>query len=315
MNLIPHPIKLRLFLKLCGWAVLISLLAGCSRKADDSLPIIYSGSLMGYLEPCGCKEGRVGGMARLASAVRDSQKTWDSRGLILDAGDFAEMYSFGDDSKNRTILESFRQVGYDAVNVAPRDLMAGLPVLRWAADSLSLPLISANLRSTLNDSLIFPPWTIKTVAGKTVGIIGAGTVRPLSLRMARAENLTYSDPEEVVRRTVAELRPRCDYIILLCDFGARSAREIGLKSPGIDLIISSMELLPSVDPKKYGGSYILGTSRKGTRLTSIRLQRLHADSLRVEFSKVLLDSTFEDDPAVERILKDYHSRSSKPPPP
>ena len=305
-----HNTPMRSLLKLGGSLFLLLMLLGCSRKDEEPLRVIYSGSVMGYLEPCGCSEGRVGGMARLAGAVRDSLKRWQGGALLLDAGNFAEMYSFRDDSKNRALLRAFKLMGYDAINVAAQDLMAGLPALRWAADSLSLPLISANLRST-DGKLIFPAWTLKKVGNRTVGVIGVGAVRPLNLRLAGITSLTYSDPEEAIRKSVAEIESESDFIFLLCDLGARSARQMSITIPGIDVIISCMDLTPAREPRRFGAVCVLGTSRKGKRLTSLVLQRTWQDSLEVHFFSSLLDSTFADDPAAARLLEDYRNNVSR----
>jgi 2',3'-cyclic-nucleotide 2'-phosphodiesterase (5'-nucleotidase family) len=280
------------------------LLAGCSKSDRNALRLIYSGSLDGYLEPCGCKEGKVGGLARLAGAAHDSLKKWKNSALLLDAGDFGETYILPGDPKNRYLLQAYQAMHYDAINVTAQDLIAGLETLKWAADSLGLPLISANLIQGDSTRHPFPGWVIRKAWNKRVGIIGIGSIRPLELRLSGNAELSFTDPETAIRRALEQVRPQCDMVILLCDLNSRSTREMAVKIAGIDLIISTMEVTPTSIVRKFGGAYVAGTSRKGKALTILTLRQA-ADSLACGFTRTLLDSTFRSEAAVERIVAEY----------
>jgi 2',3'-cyclic-nucleotide 2'-phosphodiesterase (5'-nucleotidase family) len=280
-------------------------LVGCSRSDKSTLHIVYTGSLDGYLEPCGCKEGPVGGFARLASGAQDSLRQWGGNGLLIETGDFAETYLLPDDPKNRYLLQGYQTMKYDAINVTAQDLISGLKTLKWAADSLGLPLISVNLMQGDSTRRPFPGWVIKKTAGRTVGIIGAGSVRPLQLRIAGDPTVTFSDPENAIRRALQELRPQCDLVILLCDLNSRASRELAVRVPGIDIIISTLEITPTTVVHKFGHAYVIGTSRKGKALTILSLRQVTADSLACGYSRTLLDSTFRNDPQVQKVIDEY----------
>jgi len=286
--------------------LILWLFSGCQSSRDDTLRIIYTGGILGYLEPCGCREGRVGGLARLAGSVQDSLTRWKSSALLLDAGDFAETYGAGIEAKNRVILQAFALLHYDVINVTAQDLIAGIEMLRWAADSLKLPLISANLMQKGTGELIFPGWLVKKAGKRTVGVIGLGAVRPLEMRRARADALDFGDPETALRRALDQIRGRCDLTILLCDLTSRSSREMAARIPGIDLIISTMELTPTDKARKFGHAYVLGASRKGKMLTALTLQKDSADSLKVAFSRALLDSTAREDSRIVQLIKSHN---------
>lgn len=279
----------------------ILLTLGCSGKADKALHIIYSGGLAGYLEPCGCREGRVGGMARLAGAIQDSLRHWKSPALLLDAGEFAESYGSDLVAKNKSLLESFALMRYDAVNVTSRDLMAGLQNLHWAADSLKVPLISANLIDRESGRQLFPGWVIKEMRGKRIGVLGVGAVRPLERIKAGAASLEFANPDSAIRGALAEIGGQCDWTILLCDLTSRASRDMAARIPGLDIVISTSEIISKDQARKFGAAYVIGTSRKGKHLTTISLLEA-GDSLKVGLSKALLDSTVKADPEVEKII-------------
>ncbi|RJP76955.1 MAG: hypothetical protein C4524_09410 [Candidatus Zixiibacteriota bacterium] len=286
---------------------------GCSRPSDQTLRLVYSGAMMGYLEPCGCREGRVGGLARLSAAARDSLDLWPEPKLLLEAGDFAEAFaSPGVDPKNRYLLQAMSFLGYDAVNVTAQDLMAGVETLRWAADSLRVPLISANLASK-NGGLVFPGWVIRQAGDLTIGVVGLGAVRPLEMHRARVDSLEFTAPEPALRRALDQVRPQCDRVILLTDLTSRATREIARTIPEIDLVISTMELTPTQGLRRVGQAWVAGTSRQGKAITTIGLTPVTEDSLAATFSKALLDSTYRDDPRVARLISEYQALRARHP--
>ncbi len=291
-----------------GIYLLLSILTGCTSPEREPLKILYTGGLGGYLEPCGCREGRVGGLARLAQAFNDSARRGGEGILRVDAGDFAETYLLEGDPKNQFLLRALAYMDYDAVNVTALDLMAGETQLRWARDSLKLPLISCNLTYHDSEQRVFPGWIIKKKGDRRVGIIGAGSVRPLEMRRSRADqNLKYLDPEGVIRQAVTELKSQCDLIILLCDFNARLSRELAAKFKEINLIISVMELTPNQRVRQFGYAYVAGPSRKGKAVTALRLETIAPDSSTWFSSQTLLDSSFQEDVRVAKLIEQYRA--------
>ncbi|MBI5739424.1 MAG: hypothetical protein HZA16_01785 [Nitrospirae bacterium] len=89
------------------------------------LNILYTGSLQGELEPCGCSPKiDIGGVARLSGYLKENRKGL-SPYLLIDAGNFS-----GDDTpqgrlKTETLLRAYGIIGYDAV--AFREREAALP--------------------------------------------------------------------------------------------------------------------------------------------------------------------------------------------
>lgn len=281
------------------------LAAGCSQSDNGTVRLVYTGGLGGYLEPCGCKEGKVGGLARLAAAAGDSLRRWREGAILVDAGDFGETYLLPGDPKNRYLLQAYKAMNYAAVNVTAQDLIAGLATLQYGADSLGLPLISANLVQGDSTRHPFPGWVIRKVAGKNVGIIGIGSVRPLELRLSGDPTLKFNDPETAIRGALQQVRPKSELVILLCDLNSRASREMAARIPGLDLVISTMEVTPTTSIHKFGNAYVAGTSRKGKALTVLSLKHVSADSLACGYSRTLLDSTFQTDAAVQKIVEEY----------
>ncbi len=281
------------------------LICSCGKKSKTDIHVIYSGNLAGYLEPCGCAEGIVGGLSRFGSAVQDSIERWDENHLLLDAGEFVEPYSSPDDPKNRAIMRALSVIRYDAINVCSRDLIAGIEMLEWARDSLGLPLISANLIVRETGETIFPGWIVKKVGEKTIGIIGLGRVSVHDFTDSIPERLTYNNPERALQKVLNQIAQKCDLIFLLCDFTAREARGLGARIPDIDVIICTRDLLPTRRINRFGSTYVLGASRKGKKLTSLTLTQLKNDSLVCQFNSKFLNDDSGNHPEIDSIIREY----------
>ena len=77
----------------------------------------------------------------------------------------------------RYLFAAWQELKIDAVNVGAVDLGAGLQFLRDMQTSYSLPFISANLVSSADGKLLFPPYLVKTITLRSgdkyrLGIIG-----------------------------------------------------------------------------------------------------------------------------------------------
>lgn len=93
-----------------------SVKSGCK---PDVLVVFITGNELGALKPCGCSGGQLGGLDRRA-AVFDSVPP--SKRLIIDTGSLVETDSEQNLFKFHTIIEAFRLLDYDLVNLTERDI-------------------------------------------------------------------------------------------------------------------------------------------------------------------------------------------------
>ena len=124
---------------------MVLLLTGGAEPVGTArqLTVVYSGSLLGELEPCGCtREGDLGGIRRQATAVDALRAERPGLFLISPGGMFSTLLPTHRIT-NRYILSGFAELGYDAVGVQWADLAYGTDFLREA----SMPLVASNWRS------------------------------------------------------------------------------------------------------------------------------------------------------------------------
>ncbi|MCX6639575.1 MAG: hypothetical protein NTW14_03715 [bacterium] len=282
------------------------LLINCRRDEKKIVHILYTGNLSGYLESCGCPEGRVGGMTLLNRAIKDSLARWRAAPLIIDAGDFTDPDAPSDSLRHRAMLTAFKLMNYQAINVTPRLLASELADLRWAADSLRLPIISANLIDSSSGQHPFPGWVKVRINQIQIGIIGLGSMAsPIKIQWKQTP-YKFTEPITALRSALAEIRPSCDLIIVLCDFTVRVSRSLGLEVPGIDLVISTRDLPPTTQPKQFGAAFVVGPSHKGKYITSLALQQIASNHWSCNFAERLIDDKITEDPEIRKLIDQYH---------
>ena len=193
----------------CGWVFVTCLSAlalwlSCSpsRQAgrpvgtafqSDVFTIFFTGSELGELKPCGCSGGQLGGLDR-RGAILDTVGR-EAR-LVVDTGSLVKGELEQDFVKFRIIVEAFKLLDYDLVNLTENDLdIAGnLGLL----DSLSQAFGVISARSE-KDSDFQGHFT------KTISLVGAAfalTIAAFDPRAGKMESLETLFPSHRNTRTI-----------------------------------------------------------------------------------------------------------------
>jgi hypothetical protein len=91
----------------------------------ESLTVFITGNVLGELKPCGCFGGQLGGLSRRAEIFNRVPK--DKR-LIVDTGSLVESRGEQDVIKYNIILQAFKELDYDLVNLSEEDIETGKDV-------------------------------------------------------------------------------------------------------------------------------------------------------------------------------------------
>jgi hypothetical protein len=111
-------IKALLGVSLLALASLVSI----SFNQDDSITILYTANLNGVLRDCGCGQEKLGGIARLKTAI-EHFRSQHAETYLIDAGDHLPSYKYPE--KGREILKELSQLQYDFMLKADQDYLSG----------------------------------------------------------------------------------------------------------------------------------------------------------------------------------------------
>lgn len=209
----------------------------------DGIWIHYTGSLKGLVDPCVCKIP-AGGISERLGEIQQLQKvTYDQLHILVDAGEWTDNIDPIDgDKKTICLLKSMMFGPLKAVNVSLRDFFRQNKMLDTLKQFKDIPLISANLRDTLQRQ-IFPSFRIvdTTYAGKKVriGIIGL-TDPSFNRTMTKRNGLIALNWTFILKDVRKELEEKkCDIQILLTDALPNKLDTLLVNEQPFDLIISS----------------------------------------------------------------------------
>ncbi len=284
------PIAIRVVLR---WitAGLAGLLAVAAPLPAVTLTILHTSDLHGHVaaqdEIADRDYGE--GLARVATAVQAARSEGGAV-LLLDSGDTIQgtpaqalvaAGAIGDGTD--PIIRAMNRIGYDAMAVGNHEFDFGLERLRKSHAEARFPWLSANIVDARGRP-IFPPYTVRSVAGVRVGILGLTTPNVPSWEPPdHIAGLRFQDTVEAARRFVPILRgkERCDLVIVLTHQGferdlatgadrgtgeENQAYAIATQVPGIDLLLTG-HTHTVIDPRRLGGAWISQPGRFGNVVT------------------------------------------------
>lgn len=220
--------------------------AGTS-EAKASVAVIVTGDDNGYLKPCECTNGMLGGLPRRLSLLQALERKAEAQ-LLLSNGHvnsshkehpveaiLAEATLAHDRMKFETMLIAMNEMGYKAMNVSPWELKLGRQALIAIQNDVKFPLLGTNLRLKEEPKLALArgvkvPWP----GGEAlvVGVIGFSQQKLLGEVDANAE---LDEPLAAIREAQKELGPGLP-LIVLAQMSAEEGRELAGQLPELVLL-------------------------------------------------------------------------------
>ncbi len=219
--------------------------------------LIISSELDGYLEPCGCTQGQLGGLIRRFDFVeRLKAQNWpvaliDAGGLIKDPtvarGGFEQAkIKFG------IALKAYSTLKYDAIALNTEDLKVGIGEA------------FAQFLNGLGESTKIVAANVKPAAGfesriQTSQIISAGPVKLGITAVVDPEaiaKLTDPDkddllhvvkPHDVLGAVLAEMEAKSEYQVLMVQGPPDQAKRLATAYPGFDVVVASSEFADTIE--------------------------------------------------------------------
>ncbi len=195
--------------------------------------------------------------------------------IIVDAGDLLfSTKKIG--PKNRdseifraeTILEGYKKIGCDAINVGHYEVLNGLSFLKKVSKGVDIPFISSNLKDKKNENLIFSPYIIIERENLKIGIVGATNMLPDTSTVIIADNYIES-----INHYSEKLLKEVDLIVALINADRASQGELVGRLPNVDFIVTSgsTNMSRPNSPQKEGGPYLYSCGKQGKYLMSLNV--------------------------------------------
>ncbi|MCD6553152.1 MAG: bifunctional metallophosphatase/5'-nucleotidase [Anaerolineae bacterium] len=256
-------------------------------------------------------------MARRATKIKE-ERAASPYVLLLDAGNSI----YGDQAltqitQGRVVITAMNLMGYDAMALGAGDFRLGLEVLQARIAEARFPILSANVLAADTRQPFVTPYVIKKVGGYRIAILGLTDVGEIETILGQdARALKLLDPLETARRTVAELCPQADVLIVLSHLGTQLNRQLADTVPGIDVIVGGLVAEWPKEPwrSQVNGTLLVeaeipSTGYAGRQIGVLRLQLEGAHGITgYTWENVTITPDYSDDPDMSALLERYSTQ-------
>jgi|GEM_PF-1134293 len=277
----------------------------------DSYHLLLTGNWMGKLEPCGCTDIQMGGINRRTKEILKAAPDPQSR-LMLDTGSLIAGYGRQARLKFGVFLASLRELKYDAISIPPREI-------------LLLPEMGIERQNR-------PNLIVSNLGESKQGDFGCvrSLKKTLRVKDRKLECLVFAlnDPEKKgmnqleIKEPLAEMqklfaRNSIDpdkpsvgrlVVVMLPDAGQELIKKIR-EIAAIDiLVVPGIADEPEIvtGAQKHAKFLTVTTGRMGKYIVHIEIPEQDKENpAKYKFHPIVIDSRFEHDPNIDRIINDY----------
>jgi hypothetical protein len=247
-----------------------------SVKLDDiTIRMLFTGNTLGYIDPCDCSRGRLGGLDRRAAAIAEYQGD-DLPTVLIDLGNLFEL-----PGRQRTTELGRRQAGFLVSEMS----RMGYRLQALGSQDLVMPpeLMTAHL-----PSLTYPPLLTNRAPGAALGFDTVPSVR-MELGGLIVDFFNVVDPEMVPRAgillpwgtTLDEAlvrsaageggRTPADLQVVIAHVPFSQVDRIPGRFPEADVVLDGALLLPR-QAQRIERGVVMSTSGKGQHLGVLDLR-------------------------------------------
>jgi len=281
----------------------VALIAACAttgRMAPTGVSprLLFMGHVEGYVEPCGCTEGQLGGVARRAELLRRLRST-PGPTLLVDGGNRLIAAGRSGEIQAATLAAAAEAAGVTAINLAADERRLGADFLSRIEPVRRLPWVRANTDPPAAGRWPGERVRAMRVGGQEVVITGVSgaTADPAS---------GVSDPATAVAE-VATSVARGSRLVVLFQGEVAAADRLARAVARIDLIVvADGEDHLDARAHRVGATLVVTTGTDGKWLGEIPLTPgpLAPEGVVVH----VLAEAIPDDPGAAHLVRDYYRR-------
>lgn len=238
-----------------------SLSSGLDENGTGKLTVLYTNDEHGWME--GMEEGR--GAANLFELWQEKEGfTPDGDFLVLSGGDNWTGPAISTWVEGQSMVELMNAMDYDASAVGNHEFDFGLDDFTTRANEANYPYLSANtVWKDSNDYAVdlgILPYTVKSVAGLKVAIIGLTTTSTSTSTMPSVvAPLAFTNYETALRRVMPEvLSAEPDLLMVISHVCMRELRPLAAAVADLNISLIGAGHCNELVAEKIGDTVILG---------------------------------------------------------
>ena len=304
--------------------ILLSLLLGLALAGGlawaENLTVLSLSEYHGHLLP---DDDGVGGLAQVATIVRQVRSETGGNVLVLNSGDILIGTVMSSAFRGVPDIEAMNLIGFDALVLGNHEFDFGIDHMNMLEDLADFPFISTNLVGSYH--LGVEPAVVKRVGGIGVAILGVTNPNLYQVTSAETRSLTLVDSVDIIQRATDAVRERVEVVIVVTHQTTSADFELLQSVEGVDLIVGGHTAgwngmyLPSssFDPSLPDGVAEVSTSGAVLVKAPSFTAAVSRVDLTIEGGEVVRHAAinipvqgFDPDPEVAALAADYESRLS-----
>ncbi len=244
--------KLRIVANRWGGGLVLAaafLLIPALAAREVTITLLHTADVHGHVAAVSSDRAPGGGLLRCATRIAEIRQR-DANVILVDCGDLIQGAPESFLTSNRIIVESVRQLRYDALVPGNHEFDGGVDVLRRFYEEAQIPVLAANIQAARQPALPGAvPFLCKDVDGIRVVIVGlANPLIPLWSRPRLLGDVTLEDSLNALRRVLPLVRAQKPDILILAahqgwrEWGDDPANEINAIArafPDFDVILGA----------------------------------------------------------------------------
>jgi len=236
----------------------------------------------------------------------------------LDAGSALSGHYDTEYSRGEIMIQFMNLLGYDAISLGSMDFKYKMDEILDLNDKAEFPILSANLVSKQDKSLVFDAYTIIESSGRNIAIIG---ISPYPLEESSESDIIEKyetiDPIEAINKIIDDLRLKANIIIVLSSAGREIDEKIAKSIDAVDIIVAGSSNQITMEPvvikrEEKSDALIVESQVLGKKLGKLIVKFGSVGKIKeFEGELIKLDPEVEDEPDILKILKEYLEQMKK----
>jgi hypothetical protein len=211
--------------------------------------VVYTASVQGYVEPCGCTGDPLGGLARLGAVLDDARAAFGDRVVFVDGGDLL-FEKPGDaapadrcqaEARTDLLVGTYARLGLVATTRGPLDDVRGAPFRQALLDKHHVP--------SLDDG----HGVVVQRGGLRVLVVGADASTPTATVQATVDAHAPGSADAV------------DLVVLLLQASHPQSMSTAATLRGVDLVIAGRAVEGAVAPERAGTATVVSAGWQAQR--------------------------------------------------
>ena len=253
-------------------------------------------------------EGKIGGMAYVATMIKKLRAEKPGKNLLLDAGDTWHGGGISFLDKGVSMVKIMNAIGYDAMVPGNWEFFYNNDHFLDLIESAKFPVIAFNLTDNDWDEPVLDQYIIRKIGKLKIAVIGFTYpwTALTSAATGAAKMYNFGIKEDAARELLSEIRKKedPDLVILISHGGFGLDQKFAKRVNGIDVLLSGHTHDEVADPVVWNNTIVFQGGAHGKYVVSLDLDVKNKKVVDFEYRlNKVMQKRIKPDPKVSKLIE------------